>query len=44
MHIGAAGEHPSGVGDKEAPNECRYDWENETKTWRESFYYYVGKE
>ncbi|MCH5195875.1 MAG: hypothetical protein J1F28_04130 [Oscillospiraceae bacterium] len=43
MHTGAAEGHPSGSG-VDAPNECRYDWENETKTYKETFYYYVGKE
>ena len=43
MHIGVAGEHPRGSDDK-YPNECYYDWDNEIKTFRISFYYYVGKE
>lgn len=44
MDTGEAGLHPHGIGDKEHPNECNYDWDNEIKTYRESFYYYVGKE
>lgn len=43
MHMGAAENHPSGVGDDDHPNECTYDWDNEIKTYRESFFYYVGK-
>lgn len=43
MHTGAAEGHPSGSG-VDAPNECRYDWENEIKTYKHTFYYYVGKE
>lgn len=41
MFIGAAEKHPSG---DEEPNNCYYDWESETKTYRSSFFYYVGKE
>ena len=44
MNTGAAAEHRHGIGDKEHPNECNYDWDNEIKTYRDSFYYYVGKE
>lgn len=42
MNSGIAKGLPSGVGDDDAG--CIYDWENKTKTFRESFYYYVGKE
>ena len=44
MHTGAAYGKPNGTSDDAAPNKCTYDWENETKTFRHSFYYYVGKE
>ena len=43
MQTGAAWGHPSGS-DDEHPNECYYDWENEIKTFRVSYFYYVGKE
>lgn len=43
MLTGAAWGHPSGS-DDEYPNECYYDWENEIKTFRISYFYYVGKE
>ena len=43
MHTGVAAEHPRGS-DDEYPNECYYDWDNEIKTFRVSYFYYVGKE
>lgn len=43
MHTGAAYGKPAGSGVKE-PNECHYDYENETQTYKHTFYYYVGKE
>lgn len=45
MHTGAAYGHPSGFGidEKDIEGGEFYDWETETKTWRETFYYYVGK-
>lgn len=44
MYTGAAAEMPSGSGGKDAPNVCDYDWESETKTYKHTFYYYVGKD
>ncbi len=44
MNMGAAKDKPSGFGSKNEPNECSRDPENGTKTYKETFYYYVGKE
>lgn len=44
MYTGAAAKKPSGSGGKDAPNVCDYDWENETKTFKHTFYYYAGEE
>lgn len=43
MHIGAAEGMPSGSGSDD-PDAGLYDWDNETITYKEAFYYYVGKE
>ncbi len=43
LQTGAAYGKPSGIGAKD-PNECHYDYENETQTIKITFYYYVGKE
>lgn len=43
MHTGAAEGKPNGFG-VDAPNECHYDYENGIKTYKETFYYYAGKE
>lgn len=32
------------LGNGNAPNKCHYDWENETKTYKHMFYYYVSTE
>ncbi len=44
MYIGAAEGKPSGSGSDDAPSKYTYDWENEIKVFKHSFYYYVGKE
>lgn len=51
MHTGAAYGHPSGTGgigtDSDGEDNeynIHYDRETQTKTWRERFYYYIGKE
>lgn len=44
MNMGAAEWKGSGVEISGGTNECHYDYENETRTIRNSFYYYVGKE
>lgn len=41
MHTGAAYGKPAGT---DEINGCSYDWENEIKTYTNSFYYYVGKD
>ncbi len=43
MRTGAADGKPHGCGDEESGG-CHYDYENGTKTYKGSFYYYVGKE
>lgn len=44
MQTGAAETMPSGHGGENDPNVCNYDWESETKTFKHTFYYYVGKD
>lgn len=43
LTTGTAAGHPSGS-DDDNPNECHYDWDNEIKTFRVSYRFYVGKE
>lgn len=45
MHTGIAEGHPNGfsIEEKHTEGGVHYDWETETKIWRETFYYYVGK-